>query len=436
MAAFLLRRFVYTVLLVIISTSVAYLLAATQLNPRSRYEGRNPPPPAEVVDAALDALNMNDKTPLRGSLRPLGRRRGPRRSRPDHRQQAGQRRDRPPHVGQPAAGAARSRSSARCSAWPPARTARSSSIVRSDHVARRCSRSSPSRSRSWCSPSCSRTPASGSTTCSASPATPSCSTRPARSLRGWSPGPGQGSSTGCPSGAAVARAHRHRRRVLRPLSAQRHARRARQRLPAHRAGQGAAAHARAHQARPAHRAHPDGDVLRLPVRAALRRRHVHRENLRLARHGRVLRRLGDQERRELGRRRHAVRRRARAHRRIPFRSSPTRRSIRGCACNVDAHVAGTAETTTGAIVQPPAVIEPTSIDEAASRWTLVRRRLFRQRLAVVGLVVVLLLFALAYLSPLLRHVAVQRARHERVPLAARRPSTGSAPPRTASTCSR
>jgi peptide/nickel transport system permease protein len=64
MAAFLLRRSVYLVLLVIISTSVAYVLAATQLNPRSRYEGRNPPPPPEVVDAVLDALNMNNRTPL------------------------------------------------------------------------------------------------------------------------------------------------------------------------------------------------------------------------------------------------------------------------------------------------------------------------------------------------------------------------------------
>jgi peptide/nickel transport system permease protein len=64
MAAFLLRRFVYLVLLVIISTSVAYVLAATQLNPRSRYEGRNPPPPPEVVDAVLDAVNMNNRTPL------------------------------------------------------------------------------------------------------------------------------------------------------------------------------------------------------------------------------------------------------------------------------------------------------------------------------------------------------------------------------------
>ena len=64
MAEFLLRRFVYLLVLVIVSTSVAYVLAATQLNPRSRYEGRNPPPPEEVVDAVLDGLNMNDKTPL------------------------------------------------------------------------------------------------------------------------------------------------------------------------------------------------------------------------------------------------------------------------------------------------------------------------------------------------------------------------------------
>jgi peptide/nickel transport system permease protein len=54
----------YLAVLVVISTAVAYLLAATQLNPRSRYEGRNPPPPPEVIDAALDAVNMNDKTPV------------------------------------------------------------------------------------------------------------------------------------------------------------------------------------------------------------------------------------------------------------------------------------------------------------------------------------------------------------------------------------
>src|SRR5690242_15273399 len=64
MGAFLLRRLLYLTLLVAIATSVAYVLAATQLNPRSRYQGRNPAPPEAVVDAALDAINMNDKTPL------------------------------------------------------------------------------------------------------------------------------------------------------------------------------------------------------------------------------------------------------------------------------------------------------------------------------------------------------------------------------------
>jgi peptide/nickel transport system permease protein len=64
MARFLFRRLVYLILLVVVSASVAYMLAATQLNPRSRYEGRNPPPPEAVVDAALEALNMNDKTLL------------------------------------------------------------------------------------------------------------------------------------------------------------------------------------------------------------------------------------------------------------------------------------------------------------------------------------------------------------------------------------
>jgi len=64
MVRFLLRRLVYLSVLVVISTSAAYVLAATQLNPRARYEGRNPPPPPEVVDAALNALNMNDKVPV------------------------------------------------------------------------------------------------------------------------------------------------------------------------------------------------------------------------------------------------------------------------------------------------------------------------------------------------------------------------------------
>jgi len=56
------------------------------------------------------------------------------------------------------------------------------------------------------------------------------------------------------------------------------------------------------------------------------------------------------------------------------------------------------------IAQPPAVIEGgaatlPAADEAASRWTLVFRRLLRKRLAMLGLAIVVVLFAVAYLSP-------------------------------------
>ena len=57
------------------------------------------------------------------------------------------------------------------------------------------------------------------------------------------------------------------------------------------------------------------------------------------------------------------------------------------------------EETPPAIVQAQAVAELVSVDEAASRWTLVWRRLARRHRAKVGLAVVLLLFVLAYLSP-------------------------------------
>jgi peptide/nickel transport system permease protein len=60
---YLLRRLAYLVALVIIATAATYFLAAAALNPRSNFEGRNPPPPPEVVDARLDELNLNDKTP-------------------------------------------------------------------------------------------------------------------------------------------------------------------------------------------------------------------------------------------------------------------------------------------------------------------------------------------------------------------------------------
>lgn len=64
MGRFLLRRLAYLVVLVVVATSFTYVLAAVALNPRSNFEGRNPPPPPAAVDAQLDALNLNDKTPV------------------------------------------------------------------------------------------------------------------------------------------------------------------------------------------------------------------------------------------------------------------------------------------------------------------------------------------------------------------------------------
>ncbi len=60
----LLRRVLERLLLLFVAVSCAYLLAAVALNPRENYEGQRPPPSAEAVDAALDAYNLNDETPL------------------------------------------------------------------------------------------------------------------------------------------------------------------------------------------------------------------------------------------------------------------------------------------------------------------------------------------------------------------------------------
>src|SRR5580698_495576 len=61
---FLLRRVLYLAVVVLIATSANYFLAATALNPRSNFEGRNPAPPPAVVDAQLTSVNLNDKTPV------------------------------------------------------------------------------------------------------------------------------------------------------------------------------------------------------------------------------------------------------------------------------------------------------------------------------------------------------------------------------------
>lgn len=64
MIKFLLRRLANYLLLISLAASLGYFLAAASLNPRANFEGRNPPPPVESVDATLDDLNLNDKTPI------------------------------------------------------------------------------------------------------------------------------------------------------------------------------------------------------------------------------------------------------------------------------------------------------------------------------------------------------------------------------------
>ncbi|WP_433183843.1 ABC transporter permease [Actinoallomurus sp. CA-150999] len=64
MAGVLLRRLAGQVLLVIAAIGLAYLLAATVLDPRAELEARNPPPPPSAVEKRLDELNANDRTPL------------------------------------------------------------------------------------------------------------------------------------------------------------------------------------------------------------------------------------------------------------------------------------------------------------------------------------------------------------------------------------
>ncbi|MGP4027723.1 ABC transporter permease [Actinomadura sp. 3N407] len=64
MAAFPLRRLAGRLVPAVLAASLAYLLAAAALDPRAGYEGRAPRPPEAVVDARLDALNLNGRTPL------------------------------------------------------------------------------------------------------------------------------------------------------------------------------------------------------------------------------------------------------------------------------------------------------------------------------------------------------------------------------------
>lgn len=58
------KRFLNFLFLVVLASTVGYFLAAATLNPRTNFEGRNPPIEQSSIEAKLTSLNMNDKTPI------------------------------------------------------------------------------------------------------------------------------------------------------------------------------------------------------------------------------------------------------------------------------------------------------------------------------------------------------------------------------------
>jgi peptide/nickel transport system permease protein len=63
-AGFLFRRLLTYLVLVLVATTIGYFVASLSLDPRSNYAGRNPAPPAAVVDQQLSAIGVNDHDPL------------------------------------------------------------------------------------------------------------------------------------------------------------------------------------------------------------------------------------------------------------------------------------------------------------------------------------------------------------------------------------
>jgi len=61
---YIVKRFLNFLLLVVLASTLGYFLAAIALNPRSNYEGRNPPLLESTIEKKLSDLNMNDKTPV------------------------------------------------------------------------------------------------------------------------------------------------------------------------------------------------------------------------------------------------------------------------------------------------------------------------------------------------------------------------------------
>lgn len=64
MAKYLIRRFVNYLVLIAIASSLAYLLAASSLDPKANFLSKHPTPSMSVINEELNGLNLNPDTPI------------------------------------------------------------------------------------------------------------------------------------------------------------------------------------------------------------------------------------------------------------------------------------------------------------------------------------------------------------------------------------
>jgi peptide/nickel transport system permease protein len=64
MLNYIAKRFLNLLVLVLLASTLGYFLAASTLDPRTNFKGRNPPVLESSIDQKLDELNANDKVPI------------------------------------------------------------------------------------------------------------------------------------------------------------------------------------------------------------------------------------------------------------------------------------------------------------------------------------------------------------------------------------
>lgn len=58
------KRVLSYIVMIFVATSLTFFLASAFMSPRSNFESKTPRPPQESIEASLDKVNLNDKTPI------------------------------------------------------------------------------------------------------------------------------------------------------------------------------------------------------------------------------------------------------------------------------------------------------------------------------------------------------------------------------------